>query len=221
MRGRGLFRERRSPDWRSLLRARRYGAVLLYIPAYLLCFGLLERFPQAEFHLIRCPLDRLIPTIPAFFLPYAFWWFFFPASIFYFYFFEKKKDFLKLCFLIFTGYTVCLLCYVLYPNGIDIREPLPGRDLCSRAILLLRRIDTPQHVCPSMHVSSTAAICFSVRDLRHVPARQREAVYLSGILIVLSTLFIKQHSIVDVVWGVLLSLLLDLLWEGFLEKKIH
>lgn len=221
MRERQSFQRRRSPDWRRLLRERRYGAVLLYIPAYLLCFGLLERFPQAEYHLIRCPLDRLIPTIPAFFLPYAFWWFLFPASIFYFYFFEKKEDFWKLCFLIFAGYIVCLLSYIIYPNGLDIREPLPGRDLCSRAILLLRRIDTPQHVCPSMHVSSTAAICLSVRDLRHIPAGWRAAVYLSGVLIVLSTLFIKQHSIVDVVWGLLLSLLLDLLWERFLKRKIR
>lgn len=220
MKERNIFYELRSRNWGSWLREHRYGLVLLYLPLYLSVFGFLELYPHGEFHLIDFPLDRLIPTIPVFFIPYALWWLLFPGSIAYFYLFGEKRDFLKLCFILFTGYTVCLLTYFIYPNGISIREPLLGRDVFSLAIGLLRSVDISQNVCPSMHVSSTVAIFFTVKDAKDVPKAWKWRVSILSLLIILSTVFIKQHSLVDVFFGILLSYLLYLIWKLEISSKI-
>ncbi len=206
-------------NWRNWLSSRRYGLWLLYIPAYLVVFGILELFPAKEFHLIQCPIDTLIPTIPVFFIPYAFWWGLFPGALLWFLVFGRREDFLKLCFILFVGYTVCLITYVLWPNGIDIRTELTGTDLCSQAIRLLRAGDPPQNVCPSMHVSSTMAIFLTVWECRDIPRGWKWGVAVISLLIILATMFIKQHSVVDVLLGMLLSLVLWGIWKLWKEKN--
>ena len=86
----------------------RYALWLLYLPAYLLYFGMLQlrAVPAEAVHIIETPLDRMIPTIPAFFVPYAIWWLLFPGALVFFLFYGTRRDFLKLCFILFGGYTI-------------------------------------------------------------------------------------------------------------------
>ncbi len=204
---------------KSWLTSHRYALWLLYIPLYLVVFAFLELFPVEEYHLIHCPWDQWIPTIPVFFIPYAFWWLLFPGALLYFLVLGTREDFLKLCFILFGGYTVCLIVYFVYPNGIDIRMPLTGRDVCSMAIRILRAGDPPQNVCPSMHVSSTMAILLTVLECRDISKCWKWGILVISVLIILATMFIKQHSVVDVVLGMALSLVLWILWKNIVCKK--
>ncbi len=205
--------------WRSWLAKHRYGLWLLYMPLYLLVFAFLELFPAKVYHMIYCPLDQLIPTIPLFFIPYAFWWLLFPGALLYFLVWGRREDFLKLCFILFGGYTFCLIVYFVYPNGIDIRTPLTGSDLCSAAIRILRAGDPPQNVCPSMHVSSTMAILLTVLECHDVSRWWKRGIAVISVLILLATMFIKQHSVVDVVLGILLSLGLWCVWKMHAKNR--
>lgn len=205
---------------KAWLAARPYALVLLYIPCYLSYFAWLEVAGAGkEVHLIHCALDDLIPTLPVFFVPYALWWGLFPAAILYFLAVERS-DFLKLCFVMFAGYTVCLLVYTVFPNGLALRTPLAGNDIFTKGVLWLRNIDTPDNVCPSMHVSSTTAIDWTVRTSKRVPRWVKNVVSVLSVLIVLSTMFLKQHSVIDVVLGAALSALLFLVWQVWLGKKV-
>ena len=58
------------------LRTHCYALWLLYLPVYLLYFEMLQlrTVPAEAIHLVETPFDRMVPTIPAFFIPYAFWW---------------------------------------------------------------------------------------------------------------------------------------------------
>ena len=109
----------------------RYALCLLYLPAYLLYFGMLQMraVPAEAVHIIETPLDRMIPTIPAFFVPYAIWWLLFPGALVFFLFYGTRRDFLKLCFILFGGYTICMVVYTVWPNGLALREPLTGHDI--------------------------------------------------------------------------------------------
>ena len=75
---------------------------------------------------------------------------------------------------------------------------------------LLRSIDTPTNVCPSIHISSTVSI--AIVGLRcklfrgNLPVHA--LIWTMTILITLSTLFLRQHSVIDVVAGAALSLVL-------------
>ncbi len=205
---------------KEFFKSHQYAMVLLYIPCYLLYFGILELFPHENYHIIHCPLDALIPTIPVFFLPYALWWILFPGALVFFLFSGSKKEFLRLCFILFGGYTVCLIVYTVWSNGIEIRQPLPGHDFFSWCIRLLRSIDPPQNVCPSMHVSSTVAIDITVQDCQELSRSVKIGERIVALLIILATMFIKQHSVVDVALGILLSLVLDFIWRRYVETRV-
>ncbi len=202
-------------DPAGFLRSHRYALWLLYLPAYLLYFAALQlrELPESAVHIVETPIDRLIPTIPVFFLPYALWWLLFPGALLYFLFYGTREEFLKLCFVLFGGYTICMAVYTIWPNGLELREPITGRDLFSQGILWLRSIDPPRNVCPSMHVSSTVAIDLSVRSCPSISRRIRRLEAVLAVLICLSTLFIRQHSITDVVLGAVMSLLLHAFWK--------
>lgn len=192
----------------------RYALWLLYLPAYLLYFAMLQlrELPESAVHIIETPLDRLIPTIPAFFLPYAFWWLLFPGALLYFLFYGSREEFLRLCFVLFGGYTICMVVYTVWPNGLQLREPLTGQDIFLQCIGWLRSIDPPRNVCPSMHVSSTVAIDLSVRASKTLRPWVKRGESVIAVLICFSTLFIRQHSVVDVVLGAGMSGILYGLW---------
>ena len=131
----------------------RYALWLLYLPAYLLYFGMLQMraVPAEAVHIIETPLDRMIPTIPAFFVPYAIWWLLFPGALVFFLFYGTRRDFLKLCFILFGGYTICMVVYTVWPNGLALRESLTGSDLFSLGVQWLR---AAVQLYPSAHEES-------------------------------------------------------------------
>lgn len=202
------------------IRENSYCLWLLYIPLYLMYFmGLqLREVPMDRIRILETSFDRMIPTVPLFFIPYGFWWVLFPGALAFFLFFGTRRDFLKLCFIMFGGYTICMVVYTFFPNGLELREPIVTEDILSRAVLWLRSIDPPRNVCPSMHVSSTVAIDIVVRQCDYIEPKFKNLETLIAVLICLATLFIKQHSIIDVILGILMSVLLWLIWEKFSEN---
>lgn len=75
-------------------------------------------------------------------------------------------------------------------------------------VRFLRTIDPPRNVCPSIHVSSTVAIHLAICCSEEF-GENRKMKMLSRVITVgisLSTVFIKQHSVIDVFWGWMLSL---------------
>lgn len=197
------------------LREHPYSLLLLYLPVYLIAFFVIERLPAAQYHIIRCPLDRLIPFNQYMIIPYGIWYAWFPGWLLFF-LLHSREEFLRLAAVMFTGMTLSLLVYVVWPNGIDLREPVTGTDLCSKAVVLLRETDTPEGVCPSIHISTITAVWLSVAHSRLPVLRRRAArglCLLMTLLIAWSTMALKQHSVVDVIAGALLSVLLYAAYE--------
>ena len=108
--------------------------------------------------------------------------------------------------MMFSGMTFCLVIYMLLPNGLDIRPTAEavGRSNIAMSIMqLLWSADASVNVCPSIHCQSSAcmALAFSQSRLaKHRPALQAAA-WVRAALICASTVFTKQHSILDVVCG--------------------
>jgi len=59
--------------------------------------------------------------------------------------------------------------------------------------------DTSTNVCPSLHVMGAMAVYFASRDIPRFKSSAWSGFFIiSTVLICLSTVFLKQHSIVDV-----------------------
>lgn len=181
-----------------------------YLIFYLTAFCWLEQNVVPKY-IIHCKLDDVIPFCEEFIIPYVFWYVYVVGA---FLWFSKRswKDYSKLCKMVFSGLTICLLIYYVFPTGLNLR--LAGSQhetgFLYNLVVYLRAIDTPTNVCPSIHVMNTVmifqAIC-SLDDLKY----RRIAIpvhFVITVLICASTVFLDQHSVVDVVCGAMMSFVL-------------
>ena len=104
----------------------------------------------------------------------------------------------------FAAMFISLIIYVIYPTALDIRvTDITGNDICSWIIRKIQGIDAPNNVCPSIHVSTTVIICNQFR--RILKNKSKVLFLLWGVGICISTMLVKQHSIIDVVCGIILA----------------
>lgn len=198
---------------KAFVQKRPHSALLLYFIVYLAGFFSVERIVSEPKYIIHCALDDLIPFNAWFLIPYGSWFILLVGAPLYF-LLTDKRDFLKLCGIMFNGMTFCLLFYLLVPNGLTLRPEVTGDGLLDHIARMLYAIDTPTNVCPSIHVASTAAVCLVTLRSEQFKRRPwlKAAVLFWAVLIILSTVFLKQHSVIDVFWGIALSLALYLLF---------
>ncbi len=186
----------------------------LYALFYLTFFALLERTIQTPDLWVHCRLDDLIPFCKYAIVPYFMWFPWIPFTLFFILYKGTRADFWRLCLPLFAGMTMALLFYAIVPNGLALRPHyVPGNDIFAQAVRSLYRTDTPMNVCPSIHVFNSVTLmlayyrtrCFDNPRLRWM----RPAAAVLCVSITLSTMLLKQHSVIDVVFGMLLAFALD------------
>lgn len=186
----------------------KHGLALLYFLVYFPWFGYLEKTVTNRFHVIHTAVDDLIPFCEIFIIPYLLWFVYVAAGIFYF-FLKDKSEYYRLCTFLFTGMTVFLIISTVYPNGHYLRPADFARDnIFTDLVRLLYRTDTPTNLFPSIHVYNSIGINIAVwhsKDFKNNKA-VRFGSSLFMISIILSTMFLKQHSVFDVITGIVFAL---------------
>ena len=185
----------------------KHGLLLLYFFIYFPWFSHLEKTVTTHFHVIHVALDDYIPFCEYFIIPYLAWFGYVAFGVGYF-FFKNKDEYFRLCATLFTGMTIFLIVSTLYPNGHYLRPTYFDHDnFCIRLVKWLYSTDTPTNLFPSIHVYNSicvnAAIWHSEDFKKHRAVRYGSAVLM--VLIILSTMFLKQHSVFDVVTGMVLA----------------
>ena len=181
--------------------------LLLYFPLYLAAFRYLENITPEHLHIISSPLDQYIPFLPVFIIPYLFWFVYIALPGMYFLFCEREV-FCRLMYFGMIGMTVFLLISYVYPNGLAIRpEHLAGDSVFIKLTRYVYSVDTSTNVLPSIHVFNSIGIYLAVKDSDNLRKKKgiRYASLTITVLIILSTMFVKQHSVVDVIAGLLFS----------------
>ena len=190
---------------RSWLARHPIGFMALYSIFYLSVFHYLEANVPLRSILVHCRLDDLIPFNEWFVLPYCSW-FLLLAGVTAALWWCDTATYDKLCLTMFSGMTFCLIVYMILPNGLELRPAVEtlGRDNPALRIMqLLWKADAAVNVCPSIHCQSSAcmALAFSSSTLTEKRPGLKVLAWVWAALICASTVFTKQHSIVDVVCG--------------------
>ncbi len=207
----------RAVNW---VKEHRYSLAGLYLFLFLADFFLLEHLDRGQVYVISCFLDDWIPFCEWFVIPYFLWYVWVPVFLVLF-LLKDREAYLNLCFTMFAGGTICLLIYAVWPNGLELRREISADNFCADIVHFLRYVDSPDNVCPSIHVSSTVAVHLAICR-SHFLLENRKIRGLSlavTVLICLSTMLIKQHSVVDVACGWGLSVGLDRIY-GFTEQEL-
>lgn len=178
--------------------------LLLFWPAYGLAFLFAERFySPAQWHPIYCPLDDLIPFNELFLIPYMLWFVYLIGALGYTLLFNERAFRRMMYFIMFT-YTLTIIFYFIYPSCQELRPVTFERDnIFTRFIAEFYKFDTNTNVCPSIHVIGSVAAMLAGFDTSRFSKRQcKIASTAVCFLISISTVFMKQHSVIDVIAAV-------------------
>lgn len=176
-------------------------------PVFGICFYALEWLvPGRQYHVMYHPLDDAIPFCELFLIPYLFW-FVFMAGSYVYAFFADPKAFRRMMLFTILTYGGGLVMFVLFPTCQNLRPVTFARDnLLTQIMAWFYTCDTSTNVCPSLHVCGSLAAAFGLVDTKGFSApKRRAAVMAVALTICVSTVFVKQHSIIDTVCGFLFS----------------
>ena len=177
---------------------------LLYLPIYLLMFVAVEHLVVDDYWVSWCTLDDMIPFVRQFVLIYVMWYPLMLGTTLYL-LLKDRRAFLRYARSVVLGLTACMLTFVLLPSGQELRPAeVPGSDLTARLLRAIYAADTNTNVFPSMHVVGTLAAVIGIFDSRSAPRGVQWGVAALGVLINASTVLIKQHSVLDILGGVVL-----------------
>ena len=171
------------------------GAVAIVVSLF---YDALNHGPYVLF--LRTPLDDLIPVVGPFAVPYVSLRPFIYLSAVLFLLFRVRiyrSAAVSMIVVLVTSYAF----YAFLQTYID-RPAIIGDDLFSRMIRDVYASDQPYNDFPSLHASLSTI--FAIHWLR-VDRRLGLPIAVWAALIVVSTVFVKQHYVPDVVAGVLLA----------------
>lgn len=176
---------------------------------YFLVFFLLE-LREGRVNIIQVTLDQKIPFCEYFILPYLLWFPYCLGCVVWLCLAkDREEEYDKLLKSLIVGMIVFVLFSLLYPNGQVLRPALTGENIFERMVIALYRVDTPTNIFPSLHVFNSIVCCIAV--CRNVVGKRfrllRVGIILLTISIILATMLLKQHSVVDALGAILLNLL--------------
>ena len=173
---------------------------LLFWPVYLLRYFLIELYnPARSYHVMHCALDDIIPFREGFLIFYVCWYLFIVGIHLYCLLYDKDT-FRRYSKFLCISVTMSTAIFLLYPSCQNLRPAeFPRDNLLSRTMGLIYAADTSTNVFPSEHViGALAALAAAAHTERLRKPRRLVPLAVLTVLICVSTLFLKQHSALDV-----------------------
>jgi len=187
--------------------------VLLYFIIYMIWFEYIEKHSVSAYTIISTKIDYKIPFCEVFIIPYVMW-FGYIAWIVAYTFFKDEKGYINVTRYLMIGMTVFLLISTFFPNVHRLRPYMMPRDnvFCSM-VKFLYRIDTPTNLWPSIHVYNSIGVYAAVAHDERLGKNKwvNNGCAVLSTLIIMSTLFLKQHSMFDVLTGIIMSVVVYVL----------
>ena len=189
--------------------------LLLYWPIYGLCFFSVEHaWPHIwksitgetlVYNEVYCSFDAYIPFCEWFAIPYYFWFAFLVGMIIFGLLFDIQA-FRQFSWFIMVTYTVTIVIYLIWPNMQALRPTEFARDnWLVDCVKGLYGFDTNTNVCPSIHVLGSFATCFAGLHSKKLRGWGWKTFFIvTTVLISLSTVFLRQHSVLDVLFALIL-----------------
>ena len=192
---------------KNFLKKYRHAWVLSYFLIYMPWFVYLEKRTNARHYMIHSPIDNHIPFIEYFIVPYLLWFIFIAVTVAYF-LIKDKWGFYRLWAFLFSGMTIFLIICTVFPNALNLRPTVFPRDnVFTDMVKLLYKTDTPTNVLPSIHVFNSIGVCIAISHSSSLKKHKgiQISAYILAALIILSTMFLKQHSVTDVIAAVTMA----------------
>lgn len=172
---------------------------LLIWPVYYLRYFLIEALnPATRCTVMHCPLDDLIPVCEFFLIPYGLWMVIM-VGLHLFTMIYDVDTFKKYSWYMIIAFSISTITFLLFPTCQDLRpESFERENLFTKILSFVYSVDTNTNVCPSEHVIGSLAILAAALHCRYFKTPWRVVLVTASVIIIsLSTVFLKQHSVID------------------------
>ena len=195
--------------------------MVVFAVIYMICFYLLEHYDAAYYFVPEIALDYRIPFIPAFVVPYFLWFLWVPFACLYALFAEESA-YKKMSRMLMIGMGIFIIVSALFPTKLHLRPGTVSEDsIFGSLVASLYKTDTPTNVFPSIHVYNTLVLFYVIFQGSCKLFRNkifRAFTILMTVSICLSTCFLKQHAIMDVVAATIMLAVVALVYEAVARK---
>ncbi|KRF44048.1 hypothetical protein ASG93_03825 [Paenibacillus sp. Soil787] len=175
---------------------------LLLIPLVGLIYIHLNQADGVAYSLVT-DLDRQIPFMKSFVIPYLSWYGFLLVGFLYLVY-KDRSMYYKTLFQFIMGLLLCYGVYAIYQTTVP-RPELTGSDWLLRMVQWVYRSDQPFNCFPSTHVLTSYLMMKAYLKSTAISWHYKIMVSSMSLLIIVSTLLVKQHVLLDIVGAVLVS----------------
>lgn len=156
------------------------------------------------FHSLETPLDRAIPLLTPFILFYIFAYVQWGIN----YIFigrDSKTVCYQFVFADILSKIICLFFFIFFPTTLT-RPEITGTDIFSQLVSFIYTIDAPVNLFPSIHCLESWC-CIRAAFKMNFKNRTNTYIYRTATIVMslgvfASTLFIKQHVLLDIFGGI-------------------
>ena len=193
--------------------------LLLFWPIYWLRYPIVEAINTEErCFLMHTVLDEHIPFCELFIVPYGLWLAIMLGINLYMAFYDVDT-FKKYTKFLIISISISTLTFLVFPTYQDLRpETFPRDNVFTRLVSFVYAADTNTNVCPSEHVIGSFAFwAAAINSKRFQTPGRITAVTIAAVLTSIATLFLKQHSVIDVIVAIPVCLIVYRICYG----KLH
>ena len=184
------------------------GGWIVYFIFYFLTENLI---PAERCHIVHSALDDMIPFHEGFAIPYCFWFLLIVITLLFFLLYDVE-GFKRFQVFIIVTQVVAMIVYIVWPSVQDLRPTqFPRDNFLTHVMAFIYSVDTPTGVCPSLHVAYSAGIASAWVKCKKAPVWWKCFVVFATVVISIATAFVKQHSVIDIVAAIPLSILAEVL----------
>lgn len=174
---------------------------MISIPIVNIFYGILNNSSRGVYNLTT-NIDKATPFLRVFIIPYVIWY---PYIFFILVYLclNNKKVYYKTLFCLNIGFIASYVIFYLFQTVV-VRPNLVQGDILTKLVHVVYKNDKPFNCFPSLHVLTTY---FVMKGINEIDANKKIKILTGviGSLIILSTLFVKQHVIMDVVFAIILG----------------
>lgn len=175
---------------------------------YILIFNFVEK-RDVPITILHTNFDDMIPFCEYFIIPYFMWFLFVAATVIYFgVFSDNDEKYHELIGSLAFGMGCFLLISLFFPNGQDLRPQLgAGENIFQKMCIMLYSTDTSTNVLPSLHCYNAVVCGYALLSDKKTRSILPLAIFTAvlTVSIILSTMFLKQHTVIDVIAALFLN----------------
>lgn len=193
---------------------------IIFPPLFQSILFFITKLFEGNAHNVSYAIDYKIPYLNLFVIFYVLWYAFLLISPYLIYKYDNKllKEY-AITYMICTF--ICIILFLIYPTTVDRQLIFDDNSILDSIVKFIYKNDTPALNCfPSLHALNSMLWILYIGINKNVNKIIRFIIVFISVGVILSTLFIKQHALVDILGSFLVTLLTYNL-SKILMKKIY